>query len=146
MYATDTLTVGWMAVLAVVGGSLGALSFPATQAILASTVPKEDLESAVAINSLLLQVARFVGPAIAGVLLAQTGPTEVFIVDGLSFLGVIVAVALLRGPVRAPAGDDEQSGLGGALKDGIRYVFGQRSIAALMGLTFCAGLFGTPPV
>ena len=145
MYATDTLTVGWMAGLAVIGGSLGALSFPATQAILASTVPREDLESAVAINSLLLQVARFIGPAIAGVLLASTGPTEVFVVDALSFLGVIVAVALLRGDVRTAAADTA-AGLGGALKDGLRYVFGQRSIAALMGLTFCAGMFGSPPV
>ena len=146
MYATGTLTVGWMAALALVGGSLGALSFPATQAILASTVPREDLESAVAVNSLLLQVARFVGPALAGVLLANTGPTEVFVVDAASFLGVIVAVSLLRGPARAAAGDGDAAGLGGALKEGLAYVFGQRSIAALMGLTFCAGLFGTPPV
>ena len=145
MYATDTLTVGWMAVLAVIGGSLGALSFPATQAILASTVPHDDLESAVAINSLLLQVARFIGPAVAGVLLANFGPTEVFVVDALSFLGVIVAVSLLRGPIREAA-VDTAAGLGGALKDGLAYVFGQRSIAALLGLTFCAGLFGTPPV
>ncbi len=144
MYATDTLTVGWMALLALIGGSLGALSFPATQAILASTVPREDLESAVAVNSLILQVARFVGPAIAGVLLANTGPTEVFIVDALSFLGVIVAVSLLPGSRQVAA--DAASGLGGALKDGFAYVFGQRSIAALIGLTFCAGFFGTPPV
>jgi MFS family permease len=38
------------------------------------------------------------------------------------------------------------TGLSGALREGLAYVFGQRSIAALMGLTFCAGLFGTPPV
>src|SRR5215208_3559018 len=44
MYASDTLTVGWMAGLALLGGSLGALSFPATQAILTSTAPREDLE------------------------------------------------------------------------------------------------------
>src|SRR5215207_5598088 len=144
MYATDTLTVGWMAVLAVIGGSLGALSFPATQAILASTVPREDLESAVAVNSLILQVARFVGPAIAGVLLANTGPTEVFVVDALSFLGVIVAVSLLPGGRAMATG--AAAGLSGALREGLAYVFGQRSIAALMGLTFCAGLFGTPPV
>ena len=144
MYATDTLTVGWMAVLALIGGSLGALSFPATQAILASTVPKEDLESAVAINSLLLQVARFIGPALAGVLLAVTGPAEVFVVDALSFLGVIVAVALLPGG--RPVVEQAAGALGGALKEGFAYVFGQRSIAALMGLTLCAGLFGTPPV
>ncbi len=144
MYATDTLTVGWMAVLALIGGSLGALSFPATQAVLASTVPREDLESAVAVNSLVLQVARFIGPAVAGVLLANTGPTEVFVVDALSFLGVIVAVSLLPGG-RAAVGD-AAAGLGGALREGLAYVFGQRSIAALMGLTFCAGMFGSPPV
>jgi MFS family permease/rhodanese-related sulfurtransferase len=144
MYATDTLTVAWMAVLALIGGSLGALSFPATQAILASTVPKEDLESAVAINSLLLQVARFLGPALAGLLLAQTGPTEVFLVDAASFLGVIVAVSLLPGS--AAAAGQAAGKLGGALREGFAYVFGQRSLAALMGLTFFAGLFGSPPV
>ena len=143
LYATDNLTVAWMAGLALIGGSLGALSFPATQGILASTVPKEELESAVAVNSLILQIARFIGPAIAGVLLAPTGPTWVFVVDAASFLGVIVAVSLLpsSGPV-SQAGDK----LGGALKEGFAYVFGQRSIAALMGLTFFAGFFGTPPV
>jgi hypothetical protein len=98
----------------------------------------------VAINSLLLQVARFIGPALAGVLLANTGPTEVFIVDALSFLGVIVAVSLLPGGRTMVT--DAAAGLGGALREGLAYVFGQRSIAALMGLTFCAGLFGTPPV
>src|SRR3954454_1932959 len=144
MYATDTLTVGWMALLALIGGSLGALSFPATQAVLASTVPRGELESAVAINSLLLQVARFIGPAIAGVLLASTGPTEVFTVDALSFLSVIVAVSLLPGGHATAT--NSAAGLGGALREGIAYVFGQRSIAALLGLTFCAGLFGTPPV
>ncbi|MEA2481627.1 MAG: hypothetical protein QOJ07_3549 [Thermoleophilaceae bacterium] len=144
MYATGTLTVWWMALLAVIGGSLGALSFPATQGILASTVPREDLESAVAVNSLVLQVARFLGPAIAGVLLAQAGPTWVFVVDAASFLGVIVAVSLLPAAV-TPAGQAAAK-LGGALKEGFAYVFGQRSIGALMGLTFFAGFFGTPPV
>ena len=57
---------------------------------------------------------------------------------------MIVAVALLPAVAAAAAGT--AAGLGGAMKDGLAYVFGQRSIAALMGLTFCAGLFGTPPV
>ena len=62
LWATDVLTVPLMGALAVVGGSLGTLSFPAFQRMLASTVPEEDLESAVAINSLSLQLARFLGP------------------------------------------------------------------------------------
>jgi hypothetical protein len=102
------------------------------------------LESAVAINSLLLQFARFLGPAIAGFLLASGGPTWVFGVNAVSFLGVFAAVAMLP-RVRAAGGAAAQK-LGGAITDGLRYVFGQRSIGALMVLTMIAGVFGTPPV
>jgi Bacterial protein of unknown function (DUF894). len=52
-WATGTLTIGLLAVLAVLGGILGTLSFAPFQAMLAATVPKQDLESAVAINSLV---------------------------------------------------------------------------------------------
>ena len=125
LWATDALTVPLMAALAVIGGSLGTLSFPAFQGMLASTVPAQDLESAVAINSLSLQVARFVGPAIAGVLLAAGGPTWVFVRERrVSFIGVLVAVALLPGSRPRPRGG---AALGGAMKEGLRYVFGQRA-------------------
>lgn len=144
LWQADLLTVPLMGAIAVVGGSLGTLSFPAFQGMLAASVPKEELESAVAINSLSLQVARFIGPAIAGVLLAQGGPTWVFGVNAFSFLGVLVAVWLLPGSRAAAA--EAAAGLGGAMKDGLRYVFGQRSLASLMTLTLFAGLFGTPPV
>jgi len=144
LWQTDSLTVPLMGAIAVIGGSLGTLSFPAFQGMLAATVPERDLESAVAINSLSLQAARFVGPAIAGVLLAHGGPTWVFAVNAGSFLGVLVAVALLPGS-RAAAEGAAQA-LGGAMADGIRYVFAQRSIASLMVLTMLGGLFGTPPV
>jgi hypothetical protein len=144
LWQLDLLTVPLMGAIAVVGGSLGTLSFPAFQGMLAASVPRADLESAVAINSLSLQVARFVGPAVAGVLLAQGGPTWVFGVNAVSFLGVLLAVALLPGSRAAAA--EAAAGLGGAMKDGLRYVFGQRSLASLMALTLFAGVFGTPPV
>jgi MFS family permease len=144
LWQLDALTVPLMGAIAVVGGSLGTLSFPAFQGMLAGSVPRGDLESAVAINSLSLQVARFIGPAIAGVLLAQGGPAWVFGVNAASFLGVLGAVALLPGSRAAAA--EAAAGLGGAMKDGLRYVFGQRSLASLMVLTLFAGLFGTPPV
>ena len=143
LWATDALTVPLMGALAVVGGSLGTLSFPAFQGMLASTVPERDLESAVAVNSLSLQLARFIGPAIAGFLLAQSGPTAVFALNAVSFLGVLVAVASLPGS-RVVA--STASSLGGAMSEGLRYVLGQRSIASLMLLTLLAGVFGTPPI
>ncbi len=144
LWATDALTVPLMGAIAVIGGSLGTLSFPAFQGMLASTVPRSDLEGAVAINSLSLQVARFVGPAIAGFLLAQGGPAWVFGVNAVSFLFVLVAVAMLPG-ARAGAGDAAER-IGGAMKDGLRYVFVQRSMSSLIALTLLGGIFGTPPV
>jgi MFS family permease len=145
LWATDELTIPVMGALAIVGGSLGTLSFPAFQGMLASTVPEDKLESAVAVNSLSLQIARFIGPAIAGFLLAQSGPTAVFAVNAVSFLAVLVAVALLQPGSRVAAAGIASS-LGGSMKDGLRYVFGQRSIASLMFLTLLGGVFGTPPI
>jgi hypothetical protein len=144
LWQTGALTVPLLGAIAVIGGSLGTLSFPAFQGVLASTVPAADLESAVAINSLFLQVARFVGPAIAGILLATAGPTWVFAVNAVSFLGVLIAVALLpgsRGIISGTVGK-----LGGSMREAVTYVFEQRSIASLMILTALAGVFGTPPV
>jgi len=142
-YATGTLTVGLLGALAVIGGSLGTLSFPAFQAMLAGTVPNRDLESAVAINSLSLQAARFIGPAVAGFLLATAGPTWVFGANAASFVGVLVALALL--PASRPAGA-VAARVGGAITEAFRYVFGQRSLAAMMVLMVLAGLFAAPPV
>jgi MFS family permease len=142
-WQTGTLTVGLLGVLAVLGGILGTLSFAPFQAMLAAMVPRRDLESAVAINSLSLQVARFIGPAIAGFLLAVAGPTWVFGVNAASFVAVLGTLALLPSsrPVRSAA-----TQAGGAISEAFRYVFGQRSLAAMMVLMLVAGLFGTPPV
>ena len=144
LWASGELTVFLMGLLAFVGGTLGTLSFPAFQSMLASTVPQEDLESAVALNSLSLQVARFVGPAIAGILLASAGPTWVFGLNAFSFLAVLGALAAL--PASRARISAASAGVRGAMADGLRYVFGQRSLASLMLLMVFAGMFATPPV
>jgi MFS family permease len=140
-WATGTLTLGLLGVLAVVGGILGTLSFAPFQAMLAATVPSRDLESAVAINSLSLQVARFVGPALAGFLLAAAGPTWVFGVNAASFVAVLGTLAVL--PSSRPSG---AALIGGSIRDAFHYVREQRSLASMMILMVVAGLFGTPPV
>jgi predicted MFS family arabinose efflux permease len=144
LWATHSLTVPLMGAIAVVGGSLGTLSFPAFQGMLAATVPARDLESAVAVNSLSLQLARFIGPAIAGLLLARGGPQWVFGFNAATFVAVLGTVAVLPGSRAAVA--DAAGRVGGAISEGLRYVFGQRSIASLIMLTLLAGLFGTPPI
>jgi MFS family permease len=144
LWTTGRLSVVTMGALAIVGGTLGTLSFPAFQGMIASMVPKEELESAVAVNSLSLQVARFIGPAISGYLLATAGPTAVFSANAASFLAVLGTVALLPGTRTVVS--DAASRLGGAMSEGVRYVFSSRSMASLMVLMLFAGLFATPPV
>ena len=144
LWATGSLTLPLLGVLAVAGGILGTMSFPAFQGLLAGTVPSRDLESAVALNSLSLQVARFVGPALAGFLLARGGPTWVFGVNAASFLAVLATLALL--PATRARATAAATRAGGSLREAFAFVFGQRSFAALILLMAVAGLFGTPPV
>ena len=77
-------------------------------------VPRRDLESAVAINSLSLQVARFIGPAIAGLLLAVAGPTWVFGVNAVSFVAVL---GTLAAGLAHEVGVRQELGVHGALDD-----------------------------
>jgi MFS family permease len=143
LWATGHLTVPLIGMIAVLGGTLGTFSFPAFQGMLAASVPGEDLESAVAINSLTLQIARFAGPAVAGFLLVSGGPAWVFGVNAASFIAVLVSLALLPS---ARTSNVKGRKLGDGIMDGIRFVFARRDLTSLMFLLVLAGMFGTPPV
>jgi MFS family permease len=65
---------------------------PAWQVLTPRLVPREELTSAIFLNGLQFNLARVIGPAIGGLLLAWTGPTILFVINTISFLGVLVAV------------------------------------------------------
>src|SRR5437899_5247092 len=71
-----------------------AASEPAWQAVTAELVPRNQLRSAVTLNGLGINVARAVGPAIGGIMVAWAGPSTAFLINAASFLGV--AAVLLR--------------------------------------------------
>lgn len=104
------LTLGILALLGLVGpgillaatfalGAGAAMNAPAFQAIVPELVPKEELSSAVALNSMGINVSRAIGPALAGAILSFAGPAAVFLLNALSFLGVLaVLLAWKREP------------------------------------------------
>jgi MFS family permease len=97
----------------------GALSAPAWQAIVPELVPRHELASAIALNSAGFNLARAIGPAIGGLLVASAGPAAVFLLNALSFLGIIFVIARWRPPPREHSVLPER--VGSAVVAGIRF-------------------------
>lgn len=80
-----------------------AFTLPAWAAIIPELVPREQLQAAVTLNGLAINVSRAVGPALAGLLLAWSGPATVFLVNAGSFIGVVAVLAAWKRPPRDSA-------------------------------------------
>lgn len=93
---TGHVTVGWVFALALLHGLATAFEVPARQSFLVELVPAEDLVSAAALNSTIYNLARVIGPAVAGVLIAASGPGAAFAVNALSYVAVIVGLVRIR--------------------------------------------------
>ena len=94
-----------VAVLAAIYGLGRAIDIPARQAYITDLVGKPDLPNAVALNSLVFNAARIVGPAVAGLLIARFGVAAAFFLNGLSFVAVLAALLATRTP-----GDPDPAG------------------------------------
>jgi predicted MFS family arabinose efflux permease/quinol monooxygenase YgiN len=107
-----------------------AMMTPAWAATVPELVPREELQAAVALNSMGVNVARAIGPALAGVLVAATSPAAAFLLNAVSFVGVIVVLARWR---RAPkAGTLPAERFFGAIRAGLRYVREAPPLQAVM--------------
>ena len=102
-------------------GTLGALETPAWQAIVSQLVPAPALSSAIAINSLGVNISRVIGPAITGVIIAGLGIAAPFWLDAFSNAGVIGVIYKWRPPPRATLRTLPAESLTGATRAGLRY-------------------------
>ena len=89
--ATHTVTLAWVLALACALGFVNAFDNPTRQAFVREMVPPELVRNAVTLNSVLVNAARAVGPAVGGVLIATTGVANCFGINALSYVAVIVA-------------------------------------------------------
>jgi MFS family permease len=94
--ATHLITIWLICLLGFLGGSALAFDIPIRQSFIVEMVGKNDLPNAIALNSTLFNGARVIGPALAGVIIAQVGLADCFFLNALSFLAVLLALGGMR--------------------------------------------------
>jgi MFS family permease len=140
--AAHVITVGWLLLLVGLVGVFSALSSPAWQSFVGDLVPARALLNAIALNSAQFNVARVVGPALAGTLIALVGIAGCFTLNGLSFLAVVGALLLMRpqARTRAPGRHSAWS----SVVEGVRFVAGHAEARAITLLATVHTIFGMP--
>ena len=139
----DSATPIHLIVLAFGLGCINALDVPARQSIVVQLIDdKADLPNAIALNSFMMHATRFVGPALAGWVVAVTGEALCFLLNAASYLAVLLALLAIRlpagGPRKASAPPLQ------ALREGVRYTAGQRNIRASLLLIASLSFLATP--
>jgi MFS family permease len=142
---TNVITVPQLIVLSALQGIVNAFDTPARQAFAVQMVEgPHDLPNAIAINSMMFNAARLVGPMVAGLLIAAAGEGVCFLVDGMSYLAVIASLVAMRvvpGPRHL-----ERTPLWRGLREGFSYAMGFEPIRGLLFLVATASLLGMPYV
>jgi len=125
-------------------GFVNAVDMPARQSFVIEMVQGgEDLPNAIALNSSIFNVARLVGPSVAGVLIALVGEGPVFLLNALSYVAVIGALLAIRVPPRPPS-PAAATDVWAYLQEGLRYVVRSSPIRAALLLLGLASLVGAP--
>ncbi len=132
---------GWLIGMAFVLGCVNALDLPARQAFSVQLVDnRADLPNAVALNSLLMNSARFVGPALAGLAVASIGEAWCFAINAASYLAVILALLAIDSKSHTTA---HESALA-AFREGLRYVRAHPGIRARLLVVAAVSFLVTP--
>src|SRR6202050_3162833 len=122
--AAGDASVAALVAIGVAGGFVQIADSPARQALVSRLVPPDDLASAVSLNGVVVNSARVVGPALAGVLIVTVGTTICFGLNALSYLAVIAALLVIR---PRKAGGPSPAGRRG-VKEGLKYAAGRQQL------------------
>ncbi len=140
---TQQIQIWHIFALIMANGIGNAIDTPSRQAFIVDMLEdRNDLGSAVALNSSIFNLGRALGPVIAGFLIAPLGFGAAFLINGLSFLAVIIGLLLIRIPPQPSR--DRQPKLGTHLSEGLRYVWQNHIVLILMSLVAVSAFLSTP--
>ena len=137
------ITVGEVLALSAVQGVINAFDMPARQAFLLKMVgDRNDLSNAIAINSSMVNLARLIGPSLAGIVIAVSSEGWCFLIDGVSYLAVIASLLAMRLPVAAAT--RAVTSMVAQWREGWTYVSTFRPIRTILLLFAVISLMGIP--
>ncbi|KOP26081.1 MFS transporter [Hapalosiphon sp. MRB220] len=138
---TGVIHIWHIIALSLFQGIISAFDSPARQAFVVDLVErKEDLANAIAINSTMFNGARLIGPAIGGLLVAGVGVAYCFLIDGISYIAVIIA--LLAMTIKPQITVASMNNPLQQIKEGFVYAFGFPPIRAILLLSAIVSFFG----
>ncbi len=131
----------WIYAVLVFNGIVGSFNQPARQSMMPSLVPNKFFMNAVSLNTMQFQAAQVLGPAAAGLIIANFNVGMVYFINAVSFLFIIASLLLIRIPLR----DKKQAASLNwhSIREGIKFVKGTQILYSTMLLDFFATFFGT---
>jgi MFS family permease len=137
----DVITIEWLLVLALAHGIAFSAYSPIRLSLIPDLVPPPQFPSAVAINSIVFNMCRFIGPGIAGVIVALYGIGFAYLVNALTFLPIIVSLWFIK-PATAPPGPPKEEKYVDQLLEGLRYTRDHPSIRLVIVVAGVSTFFG----
>ena len=122
LVVTNTITIGMVIILAAIRSSVFSFDVPSRQSLVPRLVPRHHLMSAIGMNQASFNGPQIVGPAIGGILIGITGGVAaLFVANAVSYLGVVVALLLMR-PTPAPEKAEDRPSMLESVREGLRYM------------------------
>jgi len=144
LYFTNTIEVWNVLLLSVIQGCINAFDTPARQSFVIEMVEdKNDIGNAVALNSSMFNGARLVGPSIAGVLIASLGEGACFLINGISYIFVVISLLLMKVKPQEKK-KTKDTNIIKEFKEGFTYTFGFPPIRSIIILLTLISLMGMP--
>ena len=138
----NRIQVWQVMVLAILLGFVNSFDIPVRQSFIAEMVGREDLINAIALNSSMMNGARVIGPAVAGILVSIVGEGWCFLLNGVSYLAVIIGLLFIRAGNTPPR--EHHGSRMDAILEGFRFALHTKPVRALLLLLGVVSLMGMP--
>ncbi len=139
---TESIQFWHILVMATLLGIVNTLDMPTRQSFVIELVGRDDLMNAVALNSSVFNIARVIGPAIAGIVMGYTSISICFFVNAISFTAVVISLIFFIKPIEKPQVPQKNEKILTNIKYGLKYIYNTKVLFNTAIIMTIIGIFG----